>query len=274
MLFFTTKLSTFGVLRNNFRYLQMENKHKVIIIDDEADAIEAIEFIINQKGENFQILAATTNPIDGVKLILEKKPDIVFLDVEMPQLSGFKLLEIIGEFDFQLIFVTAYENYAIKAIKHNAIDYILKPVSTTEIYRALEKAETNITKESSSDKNNIRLDIASKKLVIPTISGHEFINTEEIIRFEADSSYSKIHLTSNKTVLVSKTLKELDTIIDNTKFFRTHRSHIINIYEIKRYERGGTRLIMNDESSVPISRANHQQFKNLLNDNFTHIKYE
>lgn len=248
----------------------MKNRLNIVVIDDEIDAVELIESTISEQPDKYNVVASTTNPMTGIKLILEHKPDVVLLDIEMPQMNGFKLLEILGNFSFQLIFVTAYENHAIKAFKNNALDYILKPVSGVELFNALEKAKNIVSEKAIINKNTEKPKSNTTRMVVPTLTGYEFINIEDIIRLEADSSYTKI-LISNKMVLVSKTLREFEFIIDFGYFFRAHRSHIINIQKIVKFDKGSSSLKMYDEAEIPISRSNLSKFRDLLSSNFIHI---
>lgn len=246
-----------------------KGKYSVLVIDDEKDSIDLIETLIISKKDNFDVIGKTTDPMEGLRLILAHKPDIVMLDIEMPQVNGFKLLEILGNFDFQLIFITAYDQYAIKAFKNKALDYILKPINIEELYNALDRASDII----DSFRNKISYSSnESKKIVVPTNFTYEFIEVYSIIRIEADGSYAKILLNTDKRILVSKKLKDIEIYLNDERFFRTHRSHIINIDYIQRLEKN--MLIMNNEDMVPISRANYTSFKELVEEKFINIRFD
>jgi two-component system LytT family response regulator len=247
-------------------------KLKLIIIDDEPDSVELIESIVLEREHEYQVVATATDPMDGIKYILEHKPDVLLLDIEMPQISGFRLLEIIGRFDFQLIFITAYEQYALKAFKNKALDYILKPVSAHELLATLERASEIVrTKQNAFV---VDMPEATKKMVVPTSSGYDFINIKDIVRLEADGSYTKLYFRDSNTILVSKTLKELEATINDLSFFRVHRSHIVNINCITRYEKSSSKITLIDNSEIPISRANLPIFKDMLEKRFIHLKFE
>jgi len=167
---------------------------KVIIIDDEEDAIIALKSII-EISDDYKIIGQSTDPFKGLELILQKKPDVVFLDIEMPRMNGFQLLESISNIDFAIIFSTAYEQYAIKAIKSNAVDYILKPVSVTEVLNALEKVKNRkkTSQEQSGKTKKLLSEVNSSnsnRIKIPTVKGFEFIEIDQLVYFEADGSYT------------------------------------------------------------------------------------
>ncbi|MCT4614870.1 MAG: LytTR family DNA-binding domain-containing protein [Marinifilaceae bacterium] len=244
----------------------MDDKLKIIVIDDEFDAVELLENIIKEKEQEFELVASTTKPIEGISLINKLKPDIVFLDIEMPKLNGFNLLEALGDFSFQLVFVTAYEQYALQALKNNALDYILKPVSAEEVFEALVKAKIKIQEQNLSF--SISEEFKNTRMVVPTSFGYDFIDTELIIRLEADGSYTNLILKDGRTILISKTLKDIETGMRKEHLFRSHRSHIINILYIKRYEKSNNKIIMIDDAAVPISRSKLIEFKNMINSRF------
>jgi len=243
----------------------------IIIIDDEPDAIETIYNIIKLNSSEYKVIASSSNPIEGIELIKRHKPDILFLDIEMPEMSGFKLLESLPKIDFEIIFVTAYEQYALKAIKSGALDYILKPVNISELHTALDKAKSRIEHQThlSTDYISVIKEIYSKKskrIRIPTISGFEFIIPENLIRLEADGSYTNTFFTDGKQLMISKTIKDLKSLFSSNMFFRSHRSHIINLYHIVRFERGKNNIIMADNSVIPLSRKRVELFNEALNN--------
>lgn len=205
---------------------------KVIIIDDEEDAIIALKSII-EINDGYKIIGQSTDPLKGLELILQKKPDVVFLDIEMPRMNGFQLLKSISNIDFDIIFSTAYKQYAIDAIKANALDYILKPVSILEVLNALEKVKNRKkdSHEQSQKYKKLLSDVTSSKsdrIKIPTSTGFEFIDTNDVIFLEADGSYTVAHFINKEKLLISKTIKQIEPLFDQNKFFRTHRSYLVN----------------------------------------------
>lgn len=244
-------------------------KLRIIIIDDEVDAIEAIESIIGINNQDYEIIAKTTDPVKGLGLILQHKPDLVFLDIEMPGMNGFQLLESIPVIDFEVIFATAYEHYAIRAIKANALDYILKPVSIPEVLNAIDKVQKKKqnTIGNSENYNNLLTEIISRKnsqIKIPTLKGFEFIETDELIYLEADGSYTTAYFKNTDKLVISKPIKQIEPLLKSDSFFRVHRSYIVNTVYIRRFDRKKYSLIMINDSVVPISRRRYNDFMDFL----------
>jgi len=242
---------------------------KVILIDDEPDAIDVIESIIVDKKEDYKIVAKTTNPIEGIGLILKHKPDVVFLDIEMPEMNGFQLLESIPNIDFEVIFATAYENYAIKAIKENALDYILKPATIPEVLSALEKAKSKRQQEKVdlSKYTEFLDDIKTnrfQRIKIPTSNGFELIESDDLIFIDADGAYTTAHFKDNEELIISKPIKQIESLLNSENFFRIHRSYIVNKNHIKRFARDKYALIMIDDSVIPISRRRYDAFMDFI----------
>ncbi|MFH1321980.1 MAG: LytTR family DNA-binding domain-containing protein [Bacteroidota bacterium] len=243
---------------------------KTIIIDDEAKSIKTIELIIKEFCRNITIVGKANSAIDGIKEIQNKKPDLVFLDIEMPHGNGFDLLESIPERDFDVIFVTAYNHYAVKAFKFSAIDYILKPIDIEELVNAVKKVEESRKEHPKSypDYNALLENIRSAspcKLTIPTLEGLEYINIKNIIRIEADRSYSEIYLKEGKKLIVSKSLAEIENLLDDKNFFRTHKSHLINLDHVNKFLRiDGGSVEMIDGSIVIVSRRKKDDFNDTM----------
>jgi two-component system LytT family response regulator len=202
------------------------------------------------------------------ELIRKMKPDLVFLDVEMPFGNGFDLLEKFEKINFSVIFSTAYDHYAVKAIKINALDYLLKPVDINDLKIAVGKVEGKL-KESNSDTtwqleallNNIKEKGLVKKIAVPSLNGLTFINIEEIVRCESDVNYTNIFLTDRKKITVSKPLKEYEELLSEYNFFRIHNSALINMIHVKQYIKGeGGYLVMSDGVSVEVSRRKKAEF--------------
>ncbi|MCU0371272.1 MAG: LytTR family DNA-binding domain-containing protein [Bacteroidales bacterium] len=238
----------------------------VVIIDDEPDAVRFIQGIIQEYCPNLAIAGTANSARDGVSVITQKKPDLVFLDVQMPHGSGFDLLSSFPEKSFDVIFITAFNHYAIQAIKFSAVDYILKPVNISEFIEAVSKVEQKRASREyhnidySNLLENLKTPVPSK-LAIPTNDGIEYLNTSEIIRIEADRSYSWFFLTDKKKYLVSRNLKEYQELLQDLNFFRTHNSHLINMIYVKKFIRHeGGYIEMTDGSTVPISRGKRDLF--------------
>lgn len=239
---------------------------KTIIIDDEQDAVNFIKSIIEEYCPKLEVAGSANSAKEGSKLIIDKTPDLVFLDVEMPHGSGFDLLANFPDNTFDVIFVTAFNHYAIKAIKFSAVDYILKPINISEFIKAVDKVIDGKTKNHNKGENfttlleNVRSTLPAK-LAIPTSDGMEYLNTKEIIRVEADRSYSWFFLADRRKILVSRNLKEYQELLSDRNFFRTHNSHLINLEYVKKYIRHeGGAVELTDGSQVPISRGKRDLF--------------
>jgi len=244
-------------------------KHKLItvVIDDESDAVDFITSIIEEYCHGLEVKGRAYNANDGIQLIKEIKPELVFLDVEMPQGTGFDLLAHFPDKDFDVIFITAFNHYAIKAIKFSAVDYILKPININEfiesVNRLIEKRSNNSLRGNENIEallENIR-SAHPTRLVIPTSDGREYLNPNDIIRIEADRSYSWFFIKDKRKILVSRHLKEFQDLLNDRNFFRPHNSHLINLDYVKKYVRhDGGYIEMTDSSQVPISRNRKDLF--------------
>ncbi|MDF2435974.1 MAG: DNA-binding response regulator [Bacteroidota bacterium] len=240
---------------------------KAVIVDDELGARESLSKMLEKNCKNIQIVAKADNMMNAFIEITNHQPDLVFLDIEMPNGNAFDLLEKFKEINFNIIFVTAYDHYAIKAIKFSAIDYILKPVDPEELVKAVSRFESQHENKTSLDKkfktllSNVKPENKLKKVGIPDGDGLVFINLADIIRCDSDGNYTYFLLTSGKKIIVSRTLGEYEQMFAEDNFFRVHRSHLINLEHVKKYIKGeGGYVIMSDNSQVEVSRRNKNEF--------------
>ncbi len=236
----------------------------VIIVDDEKDAVDSLELMLNDYCSGVSVIGKANSVIDAIKEIQKKKPDLVFLDVEMPHGTGFDVLDSIPNRTFEVIFVTAYNHYAVKAIKAAAIDYIMKPMDIDELIVAVDKVK-NILKVKIPDNcsKSLPLDIANllpPKITLRTIDGMEYVNTADIIRIEAEGSYSNIYLINKKKIVCTRKLKDFQKILSKEIFFRVHHSHLINLLLVKRFLRNDCVVELQDGSFVSLSRRNKDEF--------------
>lgn len=237
---------------------------RAVIIDDEREGRNTLQNLLESLCKNVSIAGTANDVISGLDLIKKEAPDLVFLDIHMPDGTGFDLLERIEDVNFSVIFVTAYDQYALKAIKFSAIDYLLKPVEPQSLVEAVEKIKTQdsdyhlISKQISTlfrNKNGF------ERITLPTFEGLRFIVLKDIIRCEADNNYTNFYLSSRERVLVTRTLKEYDNALSGLEFIRVHQSHLVNSKYIDRYIKGdGGYVIMTDGSKVEVSRRRKEEF--------------
>lgn len=239
----------------------MSRKLKTIIIDDEQDAVEFIRTIIEEYCGSLEVIGKAYNIAQGIQVINDLKPDLVFLDVEMPNGTGFDLLAQFPDKEFEVIFITAFNHYAIKAIKFSAVDYILKPININEFIDAVSKVIRKRSQRNQETSESFKVLLENlrppmpTRLAIPTSEGMEYLNPKDIIRIEADRSYSWFFLNGNRKFLVSKHLKEFQELLGDRHFFRSHNSHLINLRFVRKFIRKeGGYIEMQDGSVIPISR--------------------
>jgi two-component system, LytTR family, response regulator len=240
-----------------------------IIIDDEQKGRIALRQKLQDYCTTVQLTGEAENGEEGIKLIEKNNPDIVFLDIEMPRMDGFEMLHRLPEKKFHLIFTTAYDQYAIKAFKVSAFDYLLKPIDIEELKLAVSKINNQspvITEnklailEQSLEGKNI-----FSKIAIPTLEGLLFFNTGDIIHLEASSNYTTIYFNDRPKLTASKTLKDFEELLPATIFFRTHHSHIINLSYIKRYLKGdGGQIEMQNGNYVDVARRKKDEFLKII----------
>lgn len=242
---------------------------KALIIDDENRTRELIAKMITSFGFDIEAIPAGENVQSGIKAIEEIKPDIVFLDIQMPDGTGFDVLRSVKNKNFEVVFITAHEEFAIKAIKFSALDYLLKPIDPSELRAAVERAIQAVDdkKEDSQFEalqNNIQPN-QKRRLVLKTQESVYVVELHEIIRCEADRNYTSFFLVGGKKILVSKTLKEYETLLSSHNFLRVQQSHLINLDYVDRYDKGnGGSVVMKDGSEVPLSPAKRDIFFKIL----------
>lgn len=233
---------------------------RTIIIDDEEKARKTIINYLSIYCQNVEIVAQAENVEGGYNAIIQNKPDLVLLDINMPDGSGFDLLNKFSNIDFKIIFITAYEEYAVKAFKFSALDYLLKPVNPKELIDAIEKARIVIDNEAFELRYKAfvsNFDNKSKterKLVLKTSESIYVLETKDIVRCEADGSYTTFYISDGRKILVSRNLKEFEEMLNEFQFFRPHHSHLVNLNFMLSFEkRDGGHIVMKDKSEVPVS---------------------
>lgn len=244
-------------------------KLSTVIIDDEPRARETIKNMLELYCPELVLIGEAANVVNGVQLIKELHPEVVLLDIKMPDGSGFDLLQQLEAIDFALVFITAFDEYAIKAFKFSAIDYLLKPIDPDEL--------TNTLARIKSYKKNENLDISvvlsnlrelkkeHKKLVLKTSESIYVVGVQDIIRCEASGNYTSFYLANEKPILVSHTLKEYEEMLKEYGFLRVHQSHLVNLAHVKRYNKSdGGMLVMTDNKMVPVATRKREMLLNVL----------
>lgn len=232
------------------------NKLTAIIVDDELHGRENLKKIIENYCPEIEMLACADSVINAKKLVYNHKPEVVFLDINMPVLDGFDFLDEYDDRNFMVVIISAHEEFGINAVKAGAEDYLLKPINVKELKQTIKKI---LSKKNKNSK--IETIEETDKLVIPASHGFEVLLFDEIIRFEADGSYTKIIIREGKNKMASRTLKDFENILPKAKFFRIHKSHLINLKYIKEYSNlSGSIITMTDGSKVEISRRKAPEF--------------
>lgn len=242
--------------------------YKAILVDDEHTALQNLKKKIEKISNQIEVIAIFQNPKEAIEHINKMVPDILFTDIQMPGLNGFELINSIDELKSQVIFCTAYGEYALEAIKQNAVDYILKPIDNVELKDAIEKAILNIEKEDIDQHLNLvallnKIIHRDHKLKVPTQKGISFIPQEEIIHLEGYDGYTKIHLVDGKTIISSYNLGKFSNYLDDN-FFKCHKSHIVNIRAVRAFENEGY-IVIAEDYRVPITKTYKQAFLELFN---------
>ena len=233
---------------------------KAIIIDDEPDNVKLLALQLKMYCPQVQVLAECIESEDGYLKIKELQPDLVFLDIEMPVMNGFQLLEKIGNIEFSLVFVTAYDQFAVKAFRFSALDYLLKPIDGKDLKAAVEKAEKRTwpqAQQLSLLKQQLQPGekVLPDKIALPYQNGVTFAEIKNVIYCESDNNYTRIHTVDGSKYMVAKTLGDIQEVLEERNFLRVHRQYLINLNHIKKYVRGeGNYVILSNNQSIPVAR--------------------
>ncbi len=237
-----------------------------IVVDDELKSRESLKILLEDFCDGVEVVALCQNVDEAIEAIQRSNPDVVFLDIQLQRETGFDLLTRLKHFDFNVIFTTAYSEYAIKAFKFSAIDYLLKPIDIEELKRSLGKLEkrmgSTITQRLEQLMQNMRSESTGNfKLALPTTDGLIFVKVKSVLYCEASSNYTEITMEDSKKYIVSRTLKEYEDLLSDQDFFRVHHSTLINLNAIKKYVRGdGGYVIMNNDKSLDVSKRKKEAF--------------
>lgn len=231
------------------------------IVDDEPYCCESLVTLLERYCPDIKVMDICYSAAEALESVKQKKPDILFLDIEMPHMNGFELLEKLPEINFELIFTTSYNQYAIKAIRFSALDYLLKPIDREELQKAVVKV---VKQKHSPFPQQIEIllqklnhpTIAINKIAIPTMEGLQMIYVESIISCASDSNYTILQLKNKQKITASRTLKEIEELLEDYSFARVHHSHLVNLNEVEKYIKGeGGYLLMSDGTTVDVSRS-------------------
>lgn len=241
-----------------------------IIIEDEVKSVLALQKLLERYCPQVKVISTASNVNEAIVAINKYKPDLVFLDIELADGDGFEVLNRVSFKQFEIIFITAYAQYAVKAFEFSAMHYILKPINYLELqeaverYEKLNKTEDVFNKKFSVLKNN--LNGKKTKLILPDINGLKIINIDEIIRCEADHNYTRCYLLDNRKLMISKSLNKFESILEELSFARVHSKHLVNLKYIKKYNKGaGGSVIMNNDSEINVSKSRKAEFLKKLN---------
>lgn len=239
---------------------------KTILIDDERSSLENLEQKIRGFCPELDIIAMVEQPTEALLLIRHHKPDVIFLDIEMPRLNGFRMLDELGDYNAEIVFTTAYNHYAIEAIRISAFDYLMKPVSIADLQATVSRLSTRLAKATQQRLEVLRQSLnktgnPDQKITVPTWEGLEFILIRNVVRIESSSNYSRLFFVNGESLLVTRQLKEFEELLTPYRFCRVHNIHLINLQYVKRYVRGeGGSVIMENGDQIDVSRRKKDDF--------------
>lgn len=239
---------------------------RTILIDDEKKLIDVLQFKLEELCPQVEVVGYAQNATDAFELIHALRPDLIFLDIAMPRETGFDLLDKFSDIFFEIVFVTSYDQYAVKAFKRSAVDYLLKPLDSAELVSAVSKVQHRLETKTTVSRYDILLSNLSqdqnkdKTIVIPDHTSYKFVKESQIVRCEGWQKYTKVYTSFGETFLSSHSIGHYKNLLSENLFFHTHRSHIINVEYLDSYNIDGS-ILMKDKSIVPVSRNKRQEFK-------------
>ena len=246
---------------------------KAIIVDDEINCCETLMTLLENYCPVVKVTAVCYSGEDALPVIQEQQPQIVFLDIEMPRMSGFEMLEKLPKIFFEIIFTTSYDQYAIKAFRFSAMDYLLKPVDRHELQKAVQKVSQRLEHPLPDQLTVLLQKLHSpatpmQRIALPTMEGLQLIPVDSIISCASDSNYTIVTLKQNQKLTVSRTLREVDEMLEDHSFFRVHNSSLVNLNEIDKYVKGeGGYVVMTDGSTIDVSRSKKESLLKTLRPN-------
>ena len=244
---------------------------KALIIDDEKHCCDNLQWLIKQYCPEIEIISVCNSAEKGLQQIHDQQPQLIFLDVEMPDMTGFEMLEVLKDINFDIIFTTAFDQYAIRAIKFGALDYLVKPIDKEELLEAVNKFINRTQRDSLKQLNALLShikksnDLSFQKIALPTMHSYELVPLNNIIVCESNNNYTDVRLNNGQHFLISKTLKQIEDLLDMPPFFRVHNSYLVNLQYAIRYMKGeGGYLVLNNDMTVPVSRSKKEELLKLI----------
>ncbi|MBD79429.1 MAG: hypothetical protein CL840_10955 [Crocinitomicaceae bacterium] len=251
----------------------MSHSIRVILIDDEPDCIDVLEMMLQNK-EGITVVGSTSSAIEGVHLINELKPELVLLDIEMPELNGFEILKTFEHNAFKVIFITGYDQYAIKAFKYSALDYLLKPISEKELNRSIERVQEFLGTEDNRIEHFQELDrgrVIFDKIIISSKTGFRTLSLDKIVSIESKpGNYALFYMLDGRQYLCTKPLKYYDDLFSKNSFFRIHRSHMINLNHISGYDNHSGHVLLTDHRQLEVAHRRRHKFNEAIRNRFVH----
>ncbi|NNC96308.1 MAG: response regulator transcription factor [Chitinophagales bacterium] len=240
---------------------------KCLIVEDDSFSREILKDLIEENFENLSIISNASNIVEAKREIIKHQPDLVFLDVELPDGNSFDLLEKMKQLDFQIIFITSHDNYAIRAFKYSAVDYILKPIKTEALVKAVQKVMNRRRLVENQFKIEFLMNNLAKsnddnaKIALPSSNGLDFVKVNSIIRCRAESNYTHIYLNGGEELIISRSLKEFEEILPQGIFYRIHKSHLINLHYLKKFvKHDGGYVVMEDGEMISVASRKKDKF--------------
>ena len=234
---------------------------RAIIVDDEPYCCDTLETMLEKYCPEVQLVAVCHSGEEAISAISQQKPDLVFLDIEMPRMNGFDMLQKIGAINFEIIFTTSFDQYALRAIRFSALDYLLKPIDKDDLQTAVQKVIQRTQKPIAQQLQLLMQKLQQpvnplNKIALPTMEGLQMVPVESILYCESDSNYTIFYLKDKQKIIVSRTLKEMEEMLEEYSFARVHSSYLVNLQEVNKYVKGeGGYLVLNDGSTVNVSAS-------------------
>ncbi len=243
---------------------------KTIIVDDNYNSLQNLQQKVAEFCPDLKVVATSQSPEEAIVLIRQHNPELLFLDIEMPRMNGFRMLDELEHYDFDIVFTTAYNHYAIDAIRISAFDYLTKPIAIKDLQHTVERLVKSHALQTKQQYELLRQSFATarsqeERIAVPTGDGLEFLSIKNILRLESNSNYSKIFLVDGRNMVVTRLLKDFESLLEPYQFYRIHHSHLVNLKYIQKYIRGdGGQVVMQNGDTIDVARRKKEEFLKLL----------